>query len=179
VNSRSPNRTAPLARRELFCLKAGSTALCALVFLFGGMCGFAAATLAKAKPVSWKSIYDALLRVNDAAPKDWSVYRVGKKKDPLILRLGKRYLLIESHDRKIFELDASKVDRKPGEIFWNPADRPDKPLATSDWVVDDIGAAFIITMKLDAENMAINLQLPHPPALGNLPEPPLVPDSPQ
>lgn len=132
----------------------------------------APALRAKDKPLSWKPIQDALLRINDAPPKEWGAYRTGKKNNPLLLQVGNRFLLIESHDRQVFEVDPSKVGRKPQELIWNPADRPAKPLATSDWVVDDIGAAFIIKVKLESENALIDLQLPHPPDVGSLPDRP-------
>ena len=129
------------------------------------------AALAKAKLLlAWTPIEDALLRVNDAPPKDWGAYRTGKKNDPLLLQIGSRYMLIESHDQQVFELDASKIEHKTGALLWHPADRPAKPLATSDWMVDDIGAAFVVTVKLDAENSVVNLQLPHPPDVGSLPQ---------
>ena len=132
----------------------------------------AARALAKDKPLSWKPIEDALLRVNDAPPKEWGAYRTGKKNDPLVLQLGSRFLLIQSHDHRVFELDPGKIEHKSGELLWSPADRPAKPLATSDWNVDDIGAAFVIKVKLDTENAVVDLQLPHPPEVGNLPQQP-------
>ena len=144
-------------------------ALCSLLTL----CAMHAPALtAKGKPLSWKPIQDALLRINDAPPKEWGAYRTGKKNNPLLLQVGNRFLLIESHDHHVFELDPSKVERKPQEVLWNPADRPAKPLATSDWVVDDIGAAFVIKVKLESENALVDLQLPHPPDVGSLPDRP-------
>jgi hypothetical protein len=131
-----------------------------------------ASAFAKDKPLSWKPIEDALLRVNDAPPKEWGVYRTGKKNDPLVLQLGSRFLLIQSHDHQVFELDPAKIERKTEELLWSPADRPAKPLATSDWNVDDIGAAFVVKAKLDGENAVVDLQLPHPPEVGNLPQQP-------
>jgi hypothetical protein len=125
---------------------------------------------AKDKPLSWKPIEDALLRVNDSPPKEWSAYRTGKKNEPLVLQLGNRFLFIQSHDHQVFELDPTKIEHKTGELLWSPTDRPAKPLATSDWNVDDIGAAFVIKVKLDAENAVVDLQLPHPPEVGNLPQ---------
>jgi len=125
--------------------------------------------LAKDKPLSWKPIDEALLRVNDAPPKEWEIYRSGKKNDPLILQLGSRFLLIESHDHRIFELDAAKVERKKDELLWSLSDRPAEALATSDWVVDDIGAAFAIQVKLEKDNASFDLQLPHPQEVGDLP----------
>lgn len=139
------------------------------------VCGCAWAALAKDKPLSWKPIGEALLRVNDAPPKEWEVYRTGKKNDPLLLKLSNRFLLIESHDHRIYEIDSSKLEHKKDELLWSLADRPAKPLATSDWVVDDIGAAFAITVKLDEEKATLDLQLPHPPAVGSLPDRPPAP----
>jgi hypothetical protein len=148
---------------------AASAALLSLAII-GATYEFAAGALAKDKPLSWKPIEDALLRVNDAPPKEWGVYRNGKKNEPLLLQIGTRFLLIETRDRQLFELDPSKIERKSGEILWGPADRPAKPLATSNWVADDIGAAFVIKVKLDDENALVDLQLPHPPDVGSLPQ---------
>lgn len=131
-----------------------------------------AIALAKDKPLAFKPIEDALLRVNDAPPKDWEVYRAGKKNEPLLLKWGNRFLLLEINGRQVFELDPSKIDHKTGEILWSPTDRPDKPLATSDWTVDDIGAAFVVKVKLQSENALVDLQLPHPPNVGDLPSRP-------
>ncbi len=125
---------------------------------------------AKDKPLVWKPIEEALLRVNDAPPKDWAAYHAGKKNDPLLLQIGNRFLLIESHNRRVFELDASKIGHKTGELLWSLSDRPAMPLPTSDWTVDDIGAAFVVKVKLDAENALVDLQLPHPPDVGSLPQ---------
>jgi hypothetical protein len=136
----------------------------------GAISGAGASASAKDKPLSWKPIEDALLRVNDAPPKEWAAYRTGKKNEPLLLQMGTRVLLIEIRDRQVFELDPSKIERKSGEILWSTADRPAKPLATSNWVADDIGAAFVIKVKLDSENALVDLQLPHPPDVGALPQ---------
>lgn len=150
-----------------------------LLLALGAICALAAAALApgssayaKDKPLSWKPIEDALLRVNDAPPKEWEVYRTGKKNEPVLLQIGNRFLLIQSRTRQIFELDPSKIERKPGELLWSLADRPAKPLATSEWVADDIGAAFVIKVKLENEHALVDLQLPHPPDVGSLPDRP-------
>src|SRR5947209_6199060 len=75
-----------------------------------------ASASAKDKPLSWKPIENALLRVNDAPPKEWGVYRSGKKNEPLLLQIGNRFLLIDTHDRHVFELDPAKIERKTGEL---------------------------------------------------------------
>jgi hypothetical protein len=140
------------------------------MLLLAALCLSASPAPAKEKTLSWKPIEDALLRINDAAPKDWGAYQTGKKTDRVLLQIGNRYLLIEFRDHQIYEIDPAKVRHKSSdELLWNPDDRPAQPLSTSGWANDDFGGAFGTTTKLDAENRVLNLQLPHPPDVGNLP----------
>lgn len=116
----------------------------------------------KDKPVTWKPIQQALLRVDDQPVKNWNVYLENKKADPLLLEMGNRFLLIEVHERKIFEVAPAKIDRNGVNLLWDPADRPAEPLATSNWIIRDIGFAYRIGARLVAENRVLDLQLPHP-----------------
>jgi hypothetical protein len=135
----------------------------ALLFvLFAGALLIANPAFAGDKAVAWKPIQQALLRMDDQPVKNWNVYLENKKGDPLLLQMGNRFLLIEVHDRKIFEIVAAKIDRKGANLLWDPADRPAEPLATSDWIIKDIGFAYRIGARLVAENRLLDLQLPHP-----------------
>jgi hypothetical protein len=140
-----------------------------LVAALAVVCGAGGEVAAKSKAVAWKVIDDALLRVNGSAVKDWGVYQAGRKTDPLLLQMGNRFLLIEIHERRLFELDPSKIEHKAGELVWDPADHPATPLATSDWVEHDVGGAFQIGAEIDSESRSLDLQLPHPPNVGELP----------
>lgn len=158
-------------KRPLLTLWLASLAAVATVVVAGGAGGGTAggSAFAKSKPESWKAIEDALLRVNDVPVKDWSVYQAGKKTDPLLLQMGSRFLLIEIHQRKLFELDPTKIEHKSEDVVWDPSNRPANPLATSDWVENDIGGAYRIGAKIDGEGRVLDLQLPHPPNIGALP----------
>lgn len=116
----------------------------------------------KDKPVAWKPIQQALLRVDDQPVKNWNVYQENKKGDPLLLEIANRFLLIEVHERKIFELPVAKIEHKGNDLFWDPATLPAEPLATSDWLIKDVGFAYRIDARLVAENRLLDLQLPHP-----------------
>jgi hypothetical protein len=120
--------------------------------------GFAASD----KPVAWKSITQALLRVDDQPVKNWNVYEENKKGDPLLLEIGNRFLLIQVHERKVFDLGAAKIGHKGAELLWDPASLPAEPLASADWLIKDVGFAYRVNMRLVAENRVFDLQLPHP-----------------
>jgi len=135
-----------------------------LIFLAGftvAALAWAQTTAAKDKPASWKMIDDALLRVNDAPVKDWSVYQSGKKRDPLLVQMNKRFLWVKIHDRQVFEIDPAKVQIKSDEVLWDPADHPAQPLATTDWDASDTEAVYRIRAKITPEDSLLDIELPH------------------
>jgi hypothetical protein len=128
----------------------------------GAVCTLGGGTFAKDKPVSWKLIDDALFRVNDAPVKDWGVYQAGKKRDPLLVQMDKRFLLVKIHDRQIFEVEPAKIHHKTDELLWDPSDHPAQSLATSEWDASDTEAVFRIRVKISAEDRLLDIELPHP-----------------
>jgi hypothetical protein len=117
---------------------------------------------AAGNPLTWKPVERAILRVDDQAPKEWDVYRVEEKNDRFLIRLGGRFLLMDAQQKRMFELAPANIEREGADLLWDPADRPEKPLATSDWVVRDVGQAYRFRTRLDAEGRVLDLQLPHP-----------------
>jgi hypothetical protein len=127
----------------------------AATFACGGV------VLAKDKPASWKIIDDALFRVNDTPVKEWGVYQAGKKRDPLLVQMDKRFLLVRIHDRQVFEVDPAKIQHKTDELLWDPTDHPAQPLETAEWDANDTEAVYLIRAKLSAENRLLDIELPH------------------
>src|SRR6202023_4099448 len=91
-----------------------------------------ALTTRAADKVTWKPITDAVLRIDDRAPKQWSLYHAGKKFDPLLLQLGTRVLVIYVRNQMVYEIPSAKIDHKGEDLLWRETDKPEKPLAASD-----------------------------------------------
>jgi hypothetical protein len=121
----------------------------------------AAGAFAKDKPAAWKVIDDALFRVNDTPVKEWGVYQTGKKRDPLLIQMNRRFLLVKIHDHQIFEVDPAKVQAKADELLWDPAAHSGQPLPTSDWDVDDTESVYRIRAKISSEDLLLDIELPH------------------
>lgn len=132
--------------------------LVAVSFVLFALAGI---TTAKDKPAPWKEIEDALLRVNDAPVKEWGVFQTGKKRDPLLVQMGGRFLLIKIHEREIFDVDPKIIQRRADELLWDPNNHPAQPLAISDWDADDMEAVFRIRAKITAEDRLLDIELPH------------------
>ena len=118
-----------------------------------------------AEKVTWKPIPDAVLRIDDRAPKQWSLFHAGKKYDPLLLQLGSRVLSIYVHNQAVYEIPPAQVERKGEDLLWRETDKPEKPLATSDWSTRDIGSAWRVRVKLTEEGRLVDIQIPQMPDL--------------
>src|SRR5260370_21507744 len=116
-----------------------------------------------AEKITWKPITGAVLRIDDRAPKQWSLSHAGKKFDPLLLQLGSRVLVIYVRNQAVYEIPPAQLERKGAELLWRETDKPEKPLATSDWSTRDIGSAWRVRLKLTEEGRLLAIQIPQMP----------------
>lgn len=123
------------------------------------------ASAADKEKVIWKPVPDAILQVDSRAPKVWNVFQAGKKFDPLLLQLGSRYLVIYVRSMEIYEIRPEQLQHKGDDLLWRDADKPDKPVPTSDWSTKDVGSASRILVKLSAEGRLVDIQIPQVPDL--------------
>jgi hypothetical protein len=117
---------------------------------------------------AWKTVDGALVRIDDRAPKQWGLYHTGKKYDPLLLQLGARVLAIYVRNQAVYEISPAMVEHKGEDLIWRESDKPEKPLATTDWTLRDVGSAQRIVVKLSEEGRLIDIQVPQMPDLRGL-----------
>src|SRR5260221_9266884 len=80
----------------------------------------------------WKTLPFAIVRYNDDAPKSWNVYR-GEHKGIYLVRLWKRYLLVDTDSQNVFEIDPEKVKVQGENAELAAQDIPADPLEPSEW----------------------------------------------
>ena len=124
-----------------------------------------ASSAADKDKIVWKSIPNAILQVDSRAPKLWNVFQPGKKFDPLLLQLGSRYLVIYVRNMEDYEIKPEQLEHKGEDLLWREADKPAKPIATSDWSIKDVGSASRILLKLSEEGRVVNIEIPQMPDL--------------
>jgi hypothetical protein len=118
-----------------------------------------------AEKIVWKPIPDAILQVDARPPKLWNLFQAGKKFDPLLLQIGTRMLVIYVRNQAVYEIKPEFLERKGENLLWRETDRPEKPLATSDWSTKDVGSAIRVQVKLSAEGRLLDIQIPQMPDL--------------
>jgi hypothetical protein len=113
---------------------------------------------AQKKPV-WKSVEFAIVKFNDEAPKSWSMYHT-EKKGLLLVRLWKRYLLVDVKEQEVYEIDPLTVKLAGDNVEWSLAEKPSEPLETPDWKTRDVGPMEQVSFRLGKNGYVLQLQIP-------------------
>ena len=101
----------------------------------------------------------AIVKFNDEAPKSWGMYHT-EKKGLLLVRLWKRYLLIDMKEQEVYEVDPQTVKPAGEHVEWSLADKPSEPLETPDWKTRDVGPMQRVTFRLGKDGHVLDLQIP-------------------
>jgi hypothetical protein len=107
----------------------------------------------------WKSLPFAIVRYNDDAPKSWNVYR-GERKGTYLVRLWKRYLLIDANAQSVFEIDPGTVKVEGENADLAAADIPAEPIETSEWKTRDAGPVLRHRFRFGQTGNYLELQIP-------------------
>ena len=128
----------------------------ALALLFSGV--FVCCRAAEDKNL-WKPVTFAIVKFNDEAPKSWNIYHT-EKKGLLLVRLWKRYLLVDMKEQEAYEIDPQTVKQRGEDVEWSPADKPDQPLETPEWKTRDVGSMQLVKFRLGKDGHILELQIP-------------------
>jgi hypothetical protein len=130
--------------------------ICTLVIVSS----FLAATLLYAAEKNiWKPVEFAILRFNDDAPASWNIYH-GEKRGILLVRLWKRYMLVDVKEQEVYEVDPATVKPQGQNVEFSPASVPDQPVETSAWNVRDVGPVERVRFRFGKNGSFLDIQLP-------------------
>ncbi len=137
-----------------------------LALIVGIVCAIAALPLRAQQPSekksAWKSVEFAIVKFNDEAPKSWNLYHT-EKKGVLLLRLWKRYLLVDVKEQEVYEIDPQTVKPAGGNVEWSLTNKPEQPLETPEWKTRDVGSMQRVAFRLGKGGHMLELQIPLKP----------------
>jgi hypothetical protein len=111
------------------------------------------------KPVEWKSVSFAIVRFNDEAPASWNIYHTSKR-GLLLLKLWKRYLLINVPEHQVFDIDPRTVKPQGDGVQWSSSDMPQAPLEITEWKDRNVGPVERLRFRLGKDGHILELQIP-------------------
>jgi hypothetical protein len=133
---------------------------CAMAILL--FLNIASATTAQgdaSKKLTWHTLEFAIVKFNDSAPNSWNIYH-SEKKGVLLVRLWKRYLLVNVQGQEVYDIDPQKIKVLSESVEWSLADVPEKPIATPDWMDRNVGLLERVRFRLGKDGHFLELQLP-------------------
>ncbi|HYL83459.1 MAG TPA: hypothetical protein VE263_04435 [Candidatus Angelobacter sp.] len=104
----------------------------------------------------------AIVKFNDEAPKSWGMYHT-EKKGLLLVRVWKRYLLVDVKEQEVYEIDPQTVKSAGDNVEWSLADKPSEPIETLEWKNRDIGPMHRVAFRLGKNGHILDLQIPLKP----------------
>jgi hypothetical protein len=111
------------------------------------------------KKILWKPVPFAIVRYNDEAPASWNLYHT-EKSGLLLLRLWKRYLLIDRAEQEVYDLDPQKVTPQGENFEWSQADKPGESIEVSEWKQRDVGSMQRVRFRFGKTGHFLEVQLP-------------------
>jgi hypothetical protein len=111
------------------------------------------------KKILWKPVPFAIVRYNDEAPASWNIYH-REKSGLLLVRLWKRYLLIDRAEQEVYDIDPQKITPQGENVEWSASDQPDEAIETSEWKVRDVGSMQRLRFRFGKAGHFLELQLP-------------------
>jgi hypothetical protein len=111
------------------------------------------------KKLTWRTLEFAIVKYNDAAPNSWNIYH-SEKKGVLLVRLWKRYMLVNVQDQEVFDIDPQKIKVTGDTVEWSLADVPDKPIDTPDFTGRNVGTMERVRFRLGKDGHFLELQIP-------------------
>ena len=114
------------------------------------------------KTVVWKQVQFAIVRFNDEAPQSWNIYHT-EKRGVLLVKLWKRYLLLDIKEQEAYEVDPQTVKPQGDNVEWSTADLPSDPIETTEWKVRDVGLVERVRFRFGKTGHFLEIQLPLKP----------------
>ena len=118
-----------------------------------------AQTQESAKPAEWKSVSFAIVRYNDEAPQSWNIYHTSKR-GVLLVKLWKRYLLVNIPEQLVFDIDPHTVKPQGDGVEWSESNAPNEAIEIADWKERNVGPVQRVRFRLGKNGHMLELQLP-------------------
>jgi hypothetical protein len=117
--------------------------------------------------IHWTEADGGQVKLDGKVPIKWNLYqpdKKDKKKDPdqALVLLGRRYLLIDTRAKLVYEVKAADL-RASGTGFESGDLTQDaRVVPSTEWTSRDVGPAQLINLTLEDYGRMLEIQLPHP-----------------
>ncbi len=118
--------------------------------------------------IVFKRLTTAILKMDGKQVKFWEVYQAEKHGHLLFVQLGRRYLLLDTKEKEILEIDPRAIEQvgKEKGVAWSESPGTEKTVESEGWSMRSVGPAIAIKVQLSAEGRLLEIQVPRRPDTG-------------
>jgi len=120
-----------------------------------------ASSLPAAGRVTWKIDERAQLKIGGHVPISWNIYTVEKKKNLVLILLGKRYLALDTKTKSVWQIETKDLTAKDKDFESEEPGEIGTPIPVMTWSDRDVGPAERFLITLGDYGAKIELELPH------------------
>ena len=134
----------------------------ACLLLAAAVCSSPAPLRAQApeKKNLWKPVEFAIMKFDNEPPKSWNAYHAEGRRGWILMRIWKRYLLVDLREQQVFDLDPQKFAAKGTSLEWPLGELPEKPVEIAEWNERDVGPLHRVRIRFGKNGHALEIQLP-------------------
>lgn len=124
--------------------------------------------VAGAESIAFKRQTTAILKMDGKPVKFWEVYVAEKRGHLVLVQLGRRYLLLDTKEKEVLEIEPGAIVQKPkgNDVAWARSPENEKKIESEEWSLRSVGPAIAIKVRLSAEGRLLEIQLPRMPDSG-------------
>lgn len=117
--------------------------------------------------IHWTEAEGAQVKLDGKVPIKWNLYepdKKDKKKDPdqALVLLGRRYLLVDTKGKRIYEVKAENLHASGSGLESGDLTENSRPIPSTEWTSRDVGPAELIDLTLEDYGRTLEIELPHP-----------------
>ena len=112
--------------------------------------------------IAFKRMPFAILKMDGKQVKLWEVYQAEKRGHLVLVQLGRRYVLLETKEKEILEINPSAIEQKSKgkDVVWVRSPETETRIESDEWSMRSVGPAIAIKVRLSTEGRLLELQLP-------------------
>lgn len=101
------------------------------------------------------------MKIEGHVPIAWNVYTIEKKKNLVLILLGRRYLALDTKTKSVWEIDPKDLTARGKDFESEEPEEIGKKIPVTSWSQRDVGPADRIVITLGDYGAKIELALPH------------------
>ncbi len=101
------------------------------------------------------------MQIGGHVPISWNVYASEKKKNLVLILLGKRYLALDTKTKSVWQIETKDLTAKGKDFESDEPAEIGTPIPVASWSERDVGPAERIVITLGDYGAKIQLELPH------------------